>query len=256
MSLPIPESWFDTKGKMNDEEPATPEELHGLKDYLREATPTSAFKAAKCIMTMNESRIPLTGKDNRVAWLILDAMICFPDRQTALLDLVDAIYKLSDDDVGLNSHLKDKYPQWRKWKSFSRFAELVDEMRRGSYSRKDAAQFLIQCQQAYWAYRYTPEEDDADPKDCFRRWANINALMAHHYVRASEPRGWPTYCLSIIRDGLEQKSSDALMLNVSSSILLFPKDRRRMLISQLKGRSSGISTMATDYWRRSLPSCW
>ena len=45
-----------------------------------------------------------------------------------------------------------------------------------------------------------------DPNECFHRWTNINALMARYYMRAREPRGWPTYGLSIIRDGLEQES--------------------------------------------------
>ena len=120
--------WFDTKGRMDDEEPATPEEVKGLKYYLSKII--SAPVAAKHIMRMEETKTPLTGKDMRVAWLIFDAMMRFPDEQVALLDLVDAIYELSEDDLGLNSDVKDKYPQWQQWKSFDKFAELVDEMRR------------------------------------------------------------------------------------------------------------------------------
>ena len=120
--------WFDTKGKMDDEEPATPEEVNGLKDYLSKVT--SAPEAAKSIMTMDEARTPLTGKDFRVAWLIFDSMMRFPDEQVALLDLVDAIYVLSEHDIGLKSDVKNRYPQWQRWRSFDSFAELVDEMRR------------------------------------------------------------------------------------------------------------------------------
>ena len=131
MSLPkdfTSDPWFDTKGRMDDEEPATPEEVHALKNYLSKIT--SAPEAAKCIMAMDESRTPLTGKDLRVAWLIFETMMRFPDEQVVLLDLVDAIYALSDDELGLNSGVKDRYPQWPRWKSFDKFAELVDEMRR------------------------------------------------------------------------------------------------------------------------------
>ena len=120
--------WFDTRGRMDDEEPATPEEVLALKDYLMKIR--SAPEAAEHIMTMDETRTPLTGKDIRVAWLIFDAMMRFPDEQVALLDLVDAIYALSDDKIGLNSDVKDRYSQWPRWKSFDAFAELIDDMRR------------------------------------------------------------------------------------------------------------------------------
>ena len=59
---------------------------------------------------------------------------------------------------------------------------------------------------AYWAYCNTPDEDDTDPKECHRRWATINALLALHYKREKEPRGWPGYGISVIRDGLEQEN--------------------------------------------------
>lgn len=104
--------WFDSKGKMDDEEPATPEEVHALRDYMSRAT--SPILSAQRMMAMDESKISFDGKDNRVAWLILDAMMQFPDEQSALLNLVDAIYEVAQDDIGLSSQIKEHYPEWQQ----------------------------------------------------------------------------------------------------------------------------------------------
>lgn len=136
----VSDPWFDSKGQMNDEEPATPEEVQALKDYLSKSIP--AFEAASRIMTMDDTRIPLSGKDNRVAWLIFDAMMDFPNEQMTLFDLVDIIPTLSPDDVGLTDDIKERYPrwqqglsfdrvaQWQRWLSFDKFEGLVEDMRR------------------------------------------------------------------------------------------------------------------------------
>lgn len=70
----LSDAWFASKAQMNDEEPATPEEVQALKDFL--SGTVSAPIAAKQIMTMNEDRIPFKDKLYRVSSLIFDAAIC------------------------------------------------------------------------------------------------------------------------------------------------------------------------------------
>jgi hypothetical protein len=125
--------WFDTKGKMNDEEPATPEEVQALRELLSGSITPQV--AAKCIMTTREDRIPLNDKLNRVAWLIFDAIIHFEEQQPLLTELVEAIHILADDDLVFTDEQKERFPNWASWKDFDKFELLVDDMRRCKYSK-------------------------------------------------------------------------------------------------------------------------
>jgi hypothetical protein len=58
---------------------------------------------------------------------------------------------------------------------------------------------------AYWAYRYTPDEDDDNPRDCYHRWARINAFFAHRSMRYEDSSGLLMYGVSVIRTALEQE---------------------------------------------------
>ena len=120
--------WFDTKGKMSDEEPSTPEELQALKEFL--IGETSASVSAKRLMTMSENEKPLSDKINRVVWLIFDAAIHFQSQQTDVLELIEAIQSLSSDDLGFSIRQKERYPTWSTWNAFDRFEVVLDDMRR------------------------------------------------------------------------------------------------------------------------------
>ena len=131
MAVPLvaaSDPWFDTKGKMTEEEPATPEEVRALKDFLIGQTP--AVTAAKRLMTGDEHEKSLHDKMNRVAWLVFDAVIHFQRQQPSILELVEAIKNLSDDDLDLSSQQKALYSTWSTWKDFDQFVVVLDEMRR------------------------------------------------------------------------------------------------------------------------------
>lgn len=120
--------WFDAKGQMNDEEPATPEEVQALKDFLNGNL--SAPIAAKRIMSMNENRIPLDYKLERVSYLIFDAIIHFQAHQPSLIELIEAMNDLTEKDLDLTLSQKTQYPKLAAWKRLDRFDDLLDEMRR------------------------------------------------------------------------------------------------------------------------------
>ena len=89
------------KGQMSDEEPCTPEEDEAMASYLQGNAP--ALETAKIIMSVDEKHEPLErfNKLNRVPYLIFDASIDFPDKQTHLLDLLNAIRGLRETDQTL-----------------------------------------------------------------------------------------------------------------------------------------------------------
>ena len=120
--------WFGTKGKLSEEKPATQEEVRALKDFL--IGKTSASTAAKRLMTANEDEKPLLDKMNRVAWLVFDAATQFQAQQSSILDLLESIKNLSDDDLDLSIHQKERYPTWLTWRDFEQFSNLLDEMGR------------------------------------------------------------------------------------------------------------------------------
>ncbi len=120
--------WFNTKGQMNDEEPATPEEVQALKDFL--SGNVSASIAAKRIMSMSEDRISLDYKVERVSYLIFDAVIHFQAHQPSLIELIQAINDLTEKDLDLTASQKAQYPKLGAWKRLDRFDDLLDEMRR------------------------------------------------------------------------------------------------------------------------------
>ena len=122
------DSWFATKGKLNDEEPATQLEVRSLKDYLAKATSSST--AAKLLMNISEDEKPLDDKLNRIAWLIFDAAIHFQSQQILIIELVEAINNLSPDDLDFTSAQKERFPGWQTWRDFDKFELLLDDMRR------------------------------------------------------------------------------------------------------------------------------
>ena len=129
MAIPtMSNPWFDAKGKMTEEEPATPEEVQALKEFL--TANITAPTAAKRIMTMNEDQISLDDKVIRVSCLIFDAVIHFQAQQPSLIELIDAVHELSDQDLDLTVSQKMRYPRLAAWKNFDQFELLSDDMRR------------------------------------------------------------------------------------------------------------------------------
>lgn len=152
--------WFDTKGKMDDEEPATPREVQVLKEFLKGYITSSV--AAKGLMTASEEDKPLTDKLNRVAWLLMDTIIHYQTQQPLLIELLDAIHHLPDSELDFSPQQKIMYPDWQDWKGLSRFESLLDDTLR-----------------SFWAYRGSPDDEDKDPYECFHNWESVNSFLAH-----------------------------------------------------------------------------
>lgn len=172
---------------MDEEEPATPEETEALRQYLCESSSTD--DAAKAIMNMSEAKIPLDDKVFRVATLLLDAATNFPERQTRILDLVDAIRALSDDDLYFTEEQQARYPDWQTWKEFEKFDFIFDDAYRSAR-----------------AWRFTLDTNDDDPQVNSRRWTSLTALMAHMCMRHHDLSNPYLYGLDNIRSALEQES--------------------------------------------------
>lgn len=204
MAIPtMSDPWFDAKGKMTEEEPATPEEVQALKEFL--SANITAPTAAKRIMTMTEDQIPLDDKVIRVSCLIFDAVIHFQAQQPSLIELIDAVHELSDQDLDLTVSQKVRYPRLATWKNFDQFELLSDDMRRSKEPHLHHQKNRVDISYlAYRAYRCLPDEEDVDPRDCYRRWASVNAFLAHRFVHVKDMK-LPAYCMSIICDALEQE---------------------------------------------------
>ena len=201
------DAWFAAKGQNTDQEPATLGETSSLKDYLHGITSPPA--AAKRLMNTDESVRSLSDKVDRVSWLLFDAAIEFEPQQVAILDLVEAIHSLSDHDIPLSLEQKDRYPGWESWKKLERFKDLLDEMRRcGSFflaTSSGTRSINVLLNLAYWAFRATPDEDDDDPYECCRRWANMNAFLARSYLYYQEPSLLLMFGTLTVKTALEQE---------------------------------------------------
>ncbi|KAH7057282.1 hypothetical protein B0J12DRAFT_783684 [Macrophomina phaseolina] len=177
------DEWYASKGQLNDDEPATPEEVEALKSFIEDKA--SPETAAKRLMTTREDKKSLEDKTNRVAWLLFDLAMDFPDQQSRVFELLEAIKALPDEQLAFTDEQKLKYSDWKSWKDLERFWDIVDEMRR-----------------SYWAYRLEQDGEDDDPEANPRKWARINALMARHVARYGGTSEL-AYGLSVIRNALE-----------------------------------------------------
>ena len=126
------EPWFDSKGHMDEDEPATPAEVEALKLFL--AGELSIDAAARSIMSMDESQVSLEDKDFRLAWFLFEAKIRFVDRQDDILNLEDAIANIPDEELALTEGQKARYPDWSEWKKLDPCPGPMDSMRRCAYS--------------------------------------------------------------------------------------------------------------------------
>lgn len=184
--ITLSDGWFDAKGKMNDEEPATPREVQVLKEFLSGHITCSV--AAKGLMTVSEDDKPLIDKLNRVAWLLMDTIIHYQTQQPLLIELLDAIHHLSDSELDFSTQQKERYPDWPKWKELGRFELLLDETLR-----------------SLLAYRYSPDDEDEDPHDSCRRWESINSFLAHRCIY-NKGRDGCVFGIRLIASTLAQES--------------------------------------------------
>lgn len=122
------DEWYASKGQLNDDEPATPEEVEALKSFIEDKA--SPETAAKRLMTTREDKKSLEDKTNRVAWLLFDLAMDFPDQQSRVFELLEAIKTLPDEQLAFTDEQKLKYSDWKSWKDLERFWDIVDEMRR------------------------------------------------------------------------------------------------------------------------------
>ncbi|KAL9034401.1 MAG: hypothetical protein Q9214_007060, partial [Letrouitia sp. 1 TL-2023] len=198
----LSDGWFDDKGRMDDEEPATPREVQVLKEFLSGHITSSV--AAKGLMTATEDDKPLTDKLGRVAWLLIDTIIHYQNQQPLLIELLDAIHHLPDGELDFSAQQKERYPDWRKWKELGLFESLLDNTLRSSQ-----------------AYRYSPddEDEDEDPHCNCRRWESINSFLAHRHVYDKDMSGC-AFGIDLIVETLAQEfESNDCERQVNSTVL-------------------------------------
>lgn len=117
-----------TDPKFSQEELNTPSEVSALQHYLAGSLPLEA--AARSMMTMDESQIPLDDKELRICWLLFDASMTFVSCQDDILELETAIAKIPDDEIGLTDAQKARFPEWKAWKWLNPCPSPLDMMRR------------------------------------------------------------------------------------------------------------------------------
>jgi len=116
------EGWWDKFGLMEmNGERTTPEEVSALRDYL--AGRSSISVAARCLMTLAEDRVPVDedwDKGDRITDLLKAAVIHFPLKQDAIVNLVEEIRSLPEPD--LTQEQKVRLGQmWQEWFALEEF---------------------------------------------------------------------------------------------------------------------------------------
>ena len=131
MTNPIDQDpWWNNKGRMDENEPARPQDVFFLKTFLAGKIPVEEA-ATSLISTDTEiPELALDGKENAIAWLLFDAAIQFPSSQPDILYLVDAIAHIPADQQVAHHQQMICYPEQTKPRELGRFFEIVDEMRR------------------------------------------------------------------------------------------------------------------------------
>lgn len=114
-----------------DGESTTPHEVQALREYLEGQTVPS--EAAKRLMTLREDQVPDDGawdKGIRISWFIYDACVWFPEKISAILDLVDAIWTMPELKM---TEWKVRFEAiWQDWKHLTKF----DTICKDGYERK------------------------------------------------------------------------------------------------------------------------
>jgi hypothetical protein len=117
------DEWWDRFGRMNVDEPTTPEEVSSLRDYINGRTTVSL--AAKRFMTLSEEKVPVDGdwdKGARVSRLLCFTALHFPSTQIAILDLVDEIRALPG--LEMTEEQKARLEgTWQDWNALTQFDE-------------------------------------------------------------------------------------------------------------------------------------
>lgn len=183
-SSPEVEQWWSSKGRMDSEEPCTPEEATAMRDFLvvhSGRRSLTVHQAALELMNVPEGRDDLgdpSSKALRIAYLLLDVQLDFEALQPLTLDLLDAIDDLTEPGEAHESALRDPYSM--SWESCADLPEKWNELVSNQWRS---------CR----AYKYQPLEDETED-DSIRKWTAMNALFALRCQRwfetTSATRGW------------------------------------------------------------------
>ena len=174
------EEWFDSKGRMDDEELCTPEEVAALRDFLvvKDHRKTlSTQEAALLLMHVPEGRDDManpSAKAFRIADLVLDTDLEYEELQELSMDLMDTINNMTE--PGQSHRVAED----------AAVAHALDICWECCTDTFDKWNTLVSERfQSCWAWRYEPIEDEAaeEPK---RHWAAINALFAKRRRRTFE----------------------------------------------------------------------
>lgn len=198
------DKWWGGYGGMVDEDDlatmTTPAEVQALREYIEGRT--SPEEAAKCLM---DSDAWLTDwKDDRISWFIWDAAIEFPDRQPALLDLVDAIRELpyGKSQPGIILY-PEKPKQWEgtELQTFDDVCSDTDNCKLITYRLK-SPQLILRPYIVFWEIRYRLNRSHGPASSS---WVAASTLAANLCVRTIDCSYQLHHCgFKIIRTTLEQ----------------------------------------------------
>ena len=170
---PEVERWFGSKGRTDDEELCTAEEVAALKDFLVRKNgqkPLAAQETAVQLMTVPEGRDDMadpSSKAFRIAQLIIDAQLDFEAQQNLTLDLIDAINAITESG-GIDEELKQTLHDV-SWECCTETTDKWNTL---------ASDMWRSC----WAWRYQSIEDE--PAELpLRHWNAVNALFANRTSR-------------------------------------------------------------------------
>ena len=125
------EKFWSRKGQISEEEPATTAEATALRDFIEQRSESA--KAARELLSTREDETALDGKLNRVAYLVSDAVVQFPDAHERMADLLLAIQQMKPEEMGWTEDQKKRFPDWNRWIEYDQTGTCLVEFRESTH---------------------------------------------------------------------------------------------------------------------------